>query len=90
MSKILEEVGKGDEPIEAVCLVGKKLSDWRTTKDRQQSMSSMGLIGIRVMLYQELIDNAYRSYKKYLDKSQEESGRVFKLIQSLDDENIKF
>jgi hypothetical protein len=46
--------------------------------------------GIRVVLYQELIDNAYKSYKKYIDAKKEESGRVFKLIQSLDDEDIKF
>lgn len=90
LQKILDELNRGDEAIEAICLVGKKLSDWNTPKRRQESISSMAQRGMRVVLYQELIDNAYRSYKRYLNKSEEVSGRVFKLIQSLDDENIKF
>lgn len=90
LQKILDELGRGDEAIEAVCLVGKKLSDWNTPKRRQESIYSMAQRGIRVVLYQELIDNAYRSYKKYLTKSEETSGRIFNLIQSLDDEGIEF
>lgn len=90
LRKILEEVGKGHEPIESVCLVGKPLSNWQNPEERNASQNSLAQLGIRVVLYQELIDNAYRSYKKYLDKSGKESGRVFKLIQSLDDEDIKF
>jgi len=90
LSKILQSIGKDNEPIDAVCLVGKQLRDWDTAKNRQESIASMAQRGIRVVLYQELIDNAYRSYKKYLDKSKKESGRVFNLIQSLDDGNIKF
>lgn len=90
LQKILDELNRGDEAIEAICLVSKKLSDWNTPKRRQDSIYSMAQRGMRVVLYQELIDNAYRSYKRYLNKSEEVSGRVFKLIQSLDDENIKF
>jgi Histidine kinase-, DNA gyrase B-, and HSP90-like ATPase len=90
LRKILEEVNKGHEPIESVCLVGKPLSNWQNPEERYASQSSLAQLGIRVVLYQELIDNAYRSYKKYLDKSKEESGRVFKLIQSLDDKDIEF
>lgn len=90
LSKILQSIGKPNEPIEAVCLVGRQPSDWDTPSNRQESIASLAQRGIRVLLYQELIDNAYRSYKKYLEKSDKESGRVFKLIQSLEDENIKF
>ena len=90
LSKILQSIGKDNEPIEAVCLVGKQLTDWDTAKNREETIASMAQRGIRVVLYQELIDNAYRSYKKYLDKSKKETGRVFNLIQSLDDENIRF
>lgn len=90
LRKILEDVNRGHEPIESVCLVGKPLSNWQNPEERYKSQNSLGQLGIRVVLYQELIDNAYRAYKKYLDRSHEESGRVFKLIQSLDDEGIKF
>jgi hypothetical protein len=90
LSKILQAVDKENEPIEAICLVGKQLRDWDTAKNRQESIASMAQRGIRVVLYQELIDNAYRSYKKYLDKSKKETSRVFNLIQSLDDEDIEF
>ncbi|MGI8642266.1 MAG: BbrUII/HgiDII family restriction enzyme [Pyrinomonadaceae bacterium] len=90
LRKLLEEVNKKHEPIESVCLVGKPLSNWQNPEERYASQNSLAQLGIRVVLYQELIDNAYRSYKKYLDKSKEESGRVFKLIQSLDDKDIEF
>lgn len=90
LRKILDELNRSDEAIEAICLVGKELKDWDTPKRRQESIFSMSQRGIRVVLYQELIDNAYKSYKKYIDAKKEESGRVFKLIQSLDDEDIKF
>ena len=90
LRKILDELNRSDEAIEAICLVGKELNDWDTPKRRQESIFSMSQRGIRVALYQELIDNAYKSYKKYIEAKKEESGRVFKLIQSLDDEDIKF
>lgn len=84
------ERNRDNEPIEAVCLVGKPLSNWDTEDERNKSQNSLAQLGIRVVLYKELIDNAEKAYKKYLDVKKEESGRVFKLIQSLDDEDIKF
>ena len=90
LKKVLEEVGKGYEAIEAVCLVGKRLSNWQTPEERRNSQTSLAQIGIRVALYQELIDNSYRSYKKYLDQQKEVSGRIFQLIQSLDNDGVEF
>ena len=38
---------------------------------------------IRVVLYQELIENAERSYSAFLEK-RKEAGRIFELIQKID------
>jgi hypothetical protein len=87
LRKLLNEVGS-IEPIEVICLVGKPLTNWATPDDRLVSQNSMAQLGIRVVLYQELINNAYRAYSKYLERSAEASGKLSALIQSLDSYGI--
>ena len=82
LEELVALTGK-DEPVEVVCIVGKPLKQWTTPEKEEESKKSMAARNIRVIYYQELIENAYRSYKDFLDKNQE-AGRVFRLIKNLE------
>jgi hypothetical protein len=73
-----------NEPVEVVCVVGEKLSDWIDDHKREESRLTLLPKNIRVVLYQELIDRAYKMYSEYLEKSKE-SGKVLDLIRSIKD-----
>lgn len=83
LTKVLETVGRADEPVEVVCLVGRKLRQWTNPTEESMSRRSLGGKDIRVVMYQHLIEDAYASYKSYLDKGMD-AGRVIKLIQSIE------
>lgn len=72
------------EPVEVVCIVGKKLSDWKNAQKRDESTKSLAVKNIRVVLYQELIQNAHKMYADYLTK-EKEVGRVFEIIKAIDE-----
>ncbi len=84
LKKCLEADGKGQEPIEAICLIGKSCTDWNDLTIEKDSRDGLEKQHIRIILYRELIEDTYRKYKAYLDKS-EEAGRVTKLIQSIEE-----
>ena len=74
---------KEDGAIEAVCLVGKKLTDWETPERQQTSEKSMEARNIRVITYQQLIRDAEVSYRQYLEKSKKR-GRIKKLLDEIE------
>lgn len=74
---------KKNEPAEVVCLVGKDLVQWETPDLRDESERAMALQNVRVVLYNELIEDAYRNYSAFLNL-QNEHGRVYRLVQNLD------
>ena len=84
LTKILRSARRGKEPVEVVCLVGRELSDWTDADEENKSRQSLAGKNIRVVMYQQLIEDAYMSYKSYLDK-RVETGRVTKLIQSIEE-----
>ena len=81
LKKLIQETGK-NEPVEVVCIVGKPLIQWETPELREESKSSMGVRNTRVVLYNELIENAYRTYQAFLDKNKEAS-EVYQLIRNI-------
>ncbi len=83
LKKCLQADGKGHEPIEVICLIGKPCNDWSDPTIEQESREGLEKQHIRIVLYRELIEDTYRKYKDYLEKS-EEAGRVTKLIQSIE------
>jgi hypothetical protein len=84
LRKILDIQQKSHEPIEVICVVGRSLSDWGDNPIyREESVASMEKQQIRVVLYQELICNAEKSYEAYL-KKKKEAGRIYDLIQQID------
>jgi len=83
LKKCLEADGKGHEPIDVICLIGKPCNDWSDPTIEQESREGLEKQHIRIVLYRELIEDTYRKCKGYLEKS-EEAGRVTKLIQSIE------
>ena len=80
-----KQLNEADErgSIEAICLVGKELSDWETPERRQVSERSLDERYIRVITYQQLIRDAEASYQKYLEKSKDR-GRIQKILDEIE------
>ena len=76
-------VAKEAGAIEAVCLVGKELSDWEDAETRQESENALEAKHIRVITYQQLIRDAEASYQQYLEKSKAK-GRIKKLLDEIE------
>ena len=87
LEKLVAATGK-DEPVEVICIVGKPLAQWVNPVKEKESKESMEAKNIRVIRYQELIENAYRNYKDFLQKNPE-AGRAFRLIKNIEAETPK-
>jgi hypothetical protein len=86
--KILKSDGKDNEPLEIICLVGKPLTDWDSPKAKEESIESLEKTHVRVLLYRELIENAYNNYILFLEKNKE-SAKLAQLIERIDLENYE-
>lgn len=84
LRKLVRANGK-NEPVEVVCIVGKPLSQWTDTEREERSKRTMAEQNVRVVLYNQLIEDAYRSYQAFLDKNRE-AGRVYRLIRNIETE----
>ena len=84
LRKLVRATGK-NEPVEIVCIVGEPLTQWADAEQAERSRRTMAEQNVRVVLYDELIEDAYRSYQTFLDKNRE-AGRVYRLIQNIETE----
>ncbi len=82
LRKIVRAIGK-NEPVEIVCLVGKQLAQWSDAEQRERSKNTMEQQNVRVVLYDELIEDAYRTYNSF-SELRHEYGRVYRLIKNLE------
>lgn len=82
LRKIVRAIGK-NEPVETVCLVGQDLVQWSDAEQRERSKKTMEQQNVRVVLYHELIEDAYRTYNSFLEL-RHEHGRVYRLIKNLE------
>lgn len=81
--KVLDSIGRGNEPLEVVCVIGRRLSDWDDSlTGEERSRKTLQANKARVVTYDELIDNALMAYQDYVD-SADEAGRVYRLIQGI-------
>ena len=68
---LTKEISKNSDemlyPIEAVCLVGKLPKGWDNPQVRKQDEDSLRVYSIRIMTYNELIDNAFSAYAKFIE-----------------------
>jgi len=80
--KLLKAAGK-NEPVEVICILGQRCSDWDTESAEETSRKALSQYDTRIIFYDELIENSYRSYKSYLD-AKEEIGKLQTLISKID------
>ena len=87
LSKLLTATKQDGEPIEGICLVGRPLKEWANPERRVEIERTMAVQNYRVVMYQELIEDSFRSYRAYLE-TRKDTNRVSKLIQDI--ENSEF
>ena len=84
LRKLLREENRGTEQVEVVCIVGMALRDWGQVDGRKESDLALKAKDTRVVMYQELLQNAYKAYQQYIEKH-EEAGRVSRLISAIEE-----
>ena len=70
LEKLIKKSGQY-EPVEVVCIVGKPLRQWTTSASQSASKRMLAEKNTRVILYDEIIDGAYRRYRDFLDASKQ-------------------
>lgn len=86
--EVLSKMGKNNEPLEIVCVVGRDLREWSDYPDGEvRSRESLRAYNARVVNYDQLINNALQAYQDYVDSS-ERVGRVYRLIQDISEQDV--
>ena len=83
VEEILEREGRPNEPVEFVCVVGKKPRDWNRPSGRARSENALAAQSARIVMYDELVRNARESYRDYAE-GQSSVSRVYDLITSIE------
>lgn len=84
LRKVLKQQGEERPHIEVLCVVGREPSDWSELDGRKSSEEKLKPWGARVLLYNQLIDSAFRAYQDFINKS-EEAGRIVRLLREIDE-----
>ncbi len=85
--KLLEAAGRSHEPVDVVSVVGQPLRDWAESNGRAESARMLEAKSIRVVLYQELLNNAHAAYQSFIE-AQHDVGRIQRLIEALESEDL--
>ena len=81
--KALAAADRENEPIEVVCVLGRRLRDWDDSPSGEtRSRETLRINNARIVTYDGLIDNAQKAYQDYVDRG-EEAGRVYRLIKEI-------
>ena len=80
--QVLRRAGRGDEPVEFVCVVREDPADWVDSRSRDRSEKSLAQYSARVVKNGELIRRALESYREYAESGKSVS-RVHDLIASI-------
>lgn len=86
LKKLLAKTGSND-PIDVICVVGQPLTDWNEPQGAEESAKTLIAKNIRVIMYNQLIQNAHKAYSDFLSKKRE-TGRVLEIIKSIDASEI--
>jgi len=86
LKKIINSrTNSSNEPyIETICIIGKPMSGWEDLSNEQEDRKTFAQKNIRIITYDSLLDNAFTSYKAYLEKSQK-VGKLIELIKEIED-----
>lgn len=83
MDSILSKSGKANEPVEVVFVVGKVLEIEDSNDTTQRPQRSLDVDGSRVLMYENLLRDARKSYEEYIT-NQSDAGRVSRLIEEIE------
>ena len=81
----LKESGEAGS-VRCICLMGKWPNGWNS-KDHQTEEESLDKLGIRIMLYKELVANAEKMYGEFIN-AHKNAGATIELIRAMD--NVEF
>ena len=84
----LDSLGQKDAPLEIICILGQRPYEWDNalSNPEQRNREALKSSEARIVMYDELIQNALEAYQDYADKS-EDAGRVYRLIRSIEEED---
>ena len=80
--KKLNQMGDRITPLETICIVGKLPHGWDDTEERKRDEESLRPHSIRIITQDELIDNAFSAYSKFIEAS-ESTGKLRELIKKI-------
>ena len=80
--KKLNSMNKPSFGIEGICIVGKLPRGWDDPETKERDMQSLIPLNIKILTYDELINNAYSAYTKFIEK-QHEIGKLRELIEEI-------
>lgn len=86
--QVLRSMGRSDEPLEFVCVIGKPLKDWESSEGFYKARRMLDSVNGRIATYDGLIDNALQAYDDYVEQ-EEHVGRIYKLIMSISQEDFR-
>ncbi len=84
MKKLLDEAGRGHEPLSFVLLLGKRPAEWDGVNGPSEVENALKILDARIVLYDNLLDNAHKCYSEYLKRSKGLES-VEKVISAIDD-----
>ncbi len=68
MLKLLELQGTPHEPVEIVFVLGAEPREWKNPDGKGRVREQLKTNRARIVFYNELLSNAEKSYRDYLDK----------------------
>lgn len=66
MKKTLNQSGHENEPIEIICVLGKPVDNDSNPDEQDRVNNSLKSYNARIVFYNDLIENAYKSYNDYI------------------------
>ena len=69
-SELKKDAKESQYPIESVCIVGKLPRGWENPDTRKKDEDSLRVYSIKIITYNELIDNAFSAYSKFIEASE--------------------
>lgn len=76
VQRALDKAGRGDEPVEFVCVVSENPTDWDNPKRREKSEKSLADYSVRIVKYGELIRGAQEAYREYTESGKSVIGEL--------------
>lgn len=80
--KMFQQRQKQNEVINVIFVLGKELKGWNNNRAREDDIKALAAKNMRIVFYQEMIENALKAYNSFLEKNKELS-KIQDVINSL-------